>query len=72
MHGLTSILASSEGSSEVPYFIAGGLFAAWAIVISLIGLRRHDFPSGGAGRGLILVTVLLAAATLGTLIAVTS
>jgi hypothetical protein len=74
VHTLAAILASVEGEkSETPYFIAGGLFAVWAIVVSFIGLRRPDFPkTKGAGRATIGVSVVLAASTLGLLIAVSA
>jgi hypothetical protein len=73
MHTIATILAAAEksASEEVPYFVAGGLFALWAVVVSLIGLRNPDFPkSGGAGRVTIGISSVLAAATVGLLIAV--
>lgn len=74
MNTIASILASVEGEkSETPYFIAGGLFALWAIVVSFIGLRRPDFPkTKAAGRATMGVSLVLAASTLGLLIAVSA
>lgn len=74
MHALATILAASEGAShEVPYFVAGGLFALWAVVVSLIGMKDPAFPkTTGAGRLTVLVSVVLGASTLGLLIAVTA
>lgn len=73
MHALAAILASEEGAShEIPYFIAGGLFALWAVVVS-IGLRNPEFPgTSGAGRLTVTVSGVLAVATLGLLIIVTA
>jgi len=69
----TVILAAESEKSKVPYFIAGGLFAVWAIVVSLVGLRNPDFPkSPGAGRTTLLVSVVLAVATFGLLIFVSN
>jgi hypothetical protein len=30
--------------SKVPFYIVGGAVAAWAVVLSAIGLSRPDFP----------------------------
>jgi hypothetical protein len=69
----TVILAAESEKSKVPYFIAGGLFALWAIVVSLIGLRSPDFPKNkAAGRATLLISVVLAAATFGLLIVVSN
>jgi len=70
---IASILAATEGEkSETPYFIAGGLFALWAILVSIVGIRGN-FPSNkGQGRLALLVSVVLAASTLGLLIAVSN
>jgi len=70
---IASILAATEGEkSETPYFIAGGLFALWAILVSIVGIRGN-FPTGKAqGRIALLVSVVLAASTLGLLIAVSN
>ncbi len=74
MHALASILAAEESAShEIPYFIAGGLFALWAVVVSIVGLRKPDFPgTSGAGRLTLTVSGVLAVATLGLLIIVTA
>ena len=58
---VTLLLAASE-PSHVPFFIAGGLFAVWAVVLSWIGLTRPAFPFGQTGeRAVIGVSLTLAA-----------
>ena len=58
MHAL--LLAASE-PSHVPFFIAGGLFAVWAVVLSWIGLTRPAFPGGVTGeRAVIGISLTLA------------
>jgi plastocyanin len=56
---LAPVLAAEK--SKVPFYIAGGLLVAWALVLSLvIGARRADFPSNlGQQRAVIAVTAVL-------------
>jgi plastocyanin len=51
--------------SRVPFYIAGGVLASWAVIVSVaLGLRRPDFPGGLEGqRVLIAITAVLVAAT---------
>ncbi len=51
--------------SKVPFFVAGGLLAAWAVVLAAIGLRHAEFPDSEArARLVMLTTVVLVAATM--------
>ncbi len=51
--------------SELPFFLAGGLLAAFAIAISVLGFKRPDFPENEkAARGVMAVSGLLVAATM--------
>jgi plastocyanin len=63
MHAAVLQLAPILGAekSKVPFYVAGGLLVAWALVLSLlIGMRRPDFPSSKSQeRGVIAVTVVL-------------
>ena len=46
--------------SKVPFYIAGGLLAAWAVLLALYSLRHPSFPSSKGGRrGVIGVSFLL-------------
>jgi len=54
--------------SKVPFYVAGGLLVAWALIVSLgLGLRRTDFPGNLAGQRAVMaisaVLVLAAVAT---------
>jgi hypothetical protein len=54
------LIAAAE-PSKVPFYIAGGLLATWAVVLSWIGLTRPSFPfSVGGQRGVIVISLLLA------------
>jgi hypothetical protein len=49
------------------YHVFGGLFASWAVLVSVLGITREDFPgSAGGARIVALVSILLALATIGT------
>jgi hypothetical protein len=64
---LLQAAAEEAEPSKVPFFIAGGAFAAWAIVLFVVGMRSESFPEGQAAqRGVIAVSVLLMAAAMGT------
>ncbi len=55
--------AAEEHKSEVPFFVAGLLFAAWAVAISVYGFKNPDFPTtGAAARGVMAVSAVLMAA----------
>jgi len=56
---ISPLLAAEK--SKVPFFIAGGLLAVWALILSLgLGLRRPQFPGGlGGQRAVIGVSVVL-------------
>lgn len=51
------------------FYIAGGVLAAWALLVSFLGVRREDFPgSDRAARLVGAISVLLVAAAIGTAI----
>jgi hypothetical protein len=60
------ITFAAEEASKTPYYIAGGALAAFAVIISAIGITRHDtFPgSKGAMNGVIALALLLVVATM--------
>ena len=60
VHALLVLAAEEAEPSKVPFYIAGGLLAAWAVVLSALGLNRPDFPtSSGAARGVMGISVAL-------------
>jgi hypothetical protein len=54
------LLAASE-PSKVPWYIAGGLLALWAVVLASIGLRNPQFPGNARGQRLVVVISLVLA-----------
>jgi hypothetical protein len=58
------VLAASQ-SSKVPFFIAGGALALWAVMLAAIGLNRPDFPGDARGqRGVIAISAALVVITI--------
>ena len=50
---LAPVLAAEK--SRVPFYIAGGVLVAWALVVSLaFGMRRPDFPGGQRGERIVI------------------
>jgi hypothetical protein len=63
------LLADAE-PSKLPFYVAGGLFVAWAAVLAAVGLTVPEFPYGKLGqRAVMLVSLVLAAASIATAIA---
>jgi plastocyanin len=56
---LAPILAAEK--SKVPFYVAGGVLVAWALIVSLgLGLRRSNFPGSPSGeRAVMAVTAVL-------------
>jgi hypothetical protein len=65
---LSTLIAAAE-PSKVPFYIAGALFASWAVVLAWVGLTRPSFPfSSGGQRAVIAISLLLALLAIGTAI----
>jgi plastocyanin len=58
-----SVFASAP--NKVPFYVAGGLLACWAVLVAITGITHHDFPgSAGRARLVMLTSTVLVAATL--------
>jgi hypothetical protein len=58
---LSLVIAAAE-PSKVPFYIAGGALATWAVVLAGAGLRRPSFPDGVLGqRAVVVISLALAA-----------
>ena len=69
---LLTILAAAAGESEhseTAFFVLGGLLAAFAVVVSLIGLARPALGQS-ANRAIMGVGSLLVAGTMVAIVAV--
>ncbi len=68
---LDVLFFAAEAAGEknhVAFYVAGIAAAAWAVIVSLIGIRRHaDWPSSdGAARGVMGISVVLVVAAMAT------
>jgi plastocyanin len=62
------VLAASP--SKVPFYVAGGLLAGWAVVLAIVGITHHEFPgSTGRARLVMFTSAALVAATISTALA---
>jgi hypothetical protein len=63
---LVTLLAAAEAHrSETPFYVAGGVLAGFAVLISILGFVRPSFPSGDGGtRAVMGTSVLLVGATM--------
>jgi plastocyanin len=51
--------------SKVPYYIAGGVLALWAVVLAVWGISHAEFPgSQGRGRLVMFTSFVLVVATM--------
>ena len=68
LHALTIVFASAEGeeSSKTLFYVAGGILAVFAVVISALGISRiGTFPPARAqARGVIGLAALLVLAAM--------
>ena len=65
--------AEEEHKSELPFFLLGGALALFAIVVSVVGFKKPDFPgTEGAARGVMTLGLALTLATMASIIYVAS
>jgi hypothetical protein len=58
-------VAEEHHKSELPFFVAGGVLASFAVVISVVGFKRPDFPANEtAARGVMALSAMLVAAAM--------
>jgi len=67
------LAAEKAEKSETIFYVLGCCFAAWAILVGTLGMRSETFPKDrGATTAVIAVSVLLAAATMASIIYVSN
>jgi hypothetical protein len=64
------LIAAVEHTSKTGFYVAGGVLAAWAVLIGVIGVTRPAFPHGEAGGRVVMgITFVLMAATMAAAVA---
>jgi hypothetical protein len=65
VHAFLVLAAEEAEKSETLFFVIGCVFAAWAVIVGALGLKSESFGSErGVSTAIIGVSVLLAAATM--------
>ena len=67
----TILLFAAETAEEehtpIGFYVAGGLLAVWAILVSALGIKKHDFPSSsGAATAVMGISAVLVLAAMAT------
>jgi hypothetical protein len=73
--GLLAIIAATaeEESSEAAFLIAGAILAVFAVLISVLGFTRPQFPGSESGaRGVIGLSAVLVLLTMAMTIVISS
>jgi hypothetical protein len=71
----TLLLGAAEAAkkSELPFFLAGGALATFAVIISVIGFKKPDFPAdAGAARGVMALSIALVLAAMSAIVYVSN
>jgi len=64
------LVAAADEPSKVPFYIAGAVLAAWAVILAGIGLSRVSFPYNERGQGAVIgISLVLVIATIAMAIA---
>ena len=63
---MSPLLAATEITA---FHVVGALLALWALVVTALGVTRHDFPGKGSGQTVVIaISALLVAGAIGTAI----
>jgi hypothetical protein len=67
---LLAAAAHEEESSKTLFYVAGAILAAFAVIVSIIGIRGHETfpPSKRAARGIMALAAVLVAFTMASAI----
>jgi hypothetical protein len=72
LHALVTLAQAEEESSKTAFYVAGGVLAVFAVVISAIGIRGHEnFPPTRAGARAVMGLAIVLVATTMTMAVVT-
>jgi len=64
-----AVLFAVAEPSKVPFYIAGGVVALWAVALAGLGLTQPEFPYNARGqRGVVAFSLLLIVIAIATAI----
>ena len=67
LQALITFAAEESEPSKVPFYIAGGILAAYAVLLSALGISRRGFPANKTqGRGVMALSAVLVVAAMAT------
>lgn len=70
LHALVVLAADKAEPSKTAFYILGGLWVAWAVVLSAIGIRQPDFARApGAARSVMAISGVLMVAAMAAAVA---
>ena len=73
LHQLAPVLAAEGEKSKMAFYVAGAVLAVWAVAVSVVGLKRPDFPGTPMlTRAVMGVSGLLVLAALSTAVVTAS
>jgi hypothetical protein len=56
---IAHLVAAVAEPSKTPFFIVGGAFAVYAVLLSVLGLRSRTFPGGEGGARIVMAVSFL-------------
>lgn len=66
------VFAATEGeeTSKLPFYVLGGALAVWAVLVSAVGITRHETfpPSRGVASVVMLISTVLVVGAMGATI----
>jgi hypothetical protein len=64
------LAADAAEKSKTPFYIVGGVLAAWAVIVAFAGITQPEFPRNSGGRvAVIVVTACLVAGAMAAAVA---
>lgn len=67
LHALAPVLATEGETSQTAFYVAGAVLALWAVLVSIVGITRPEFPRTPMLTGAVMaVSTLLVLGVLST------
>jgi plastocyanin len=65
LHLSLSLLAAAGEKSKTPFYVAGAVLAAWAVILGVVGITRPNFPHNVLGsRAVMGISAVLVITTM--------